>query len=64
MIELCRIRLIDGVSCQNAFAFYLDSINLGISALLRNSVVTCVTCFKNVSVTLWFCLQCSCKNCL
>jgi len=19
---------------------------------------------KNVSVTLWFCLQCSCKNCL
>jgi len=39
--ELCSIRLIDGVSCHNAFAFYLDSTNLGI---LRSSFVTSVTC--------------------
>ena len=32
VMELCCIRLIDGVSCQNAFAFYLDSTNLGIGA--------------------------------
>jgi len=44
MIELCSIRLIDGVSCHNAYASYLDSTNLGISALLRSSVVTSVTC--------------------
>jgi len=28
-IEICSIRLIDGVSRHNAFAFYLDSTNLG-----------------------------------
>jgi len=27
MIELWSIRLIDGVPCHNAFAFYLDSTN-------------------------------------
>jgi len=43
VIELCSIRLIDGVSCHNAFAFCLDSTNLGIGALLRSSVVTSVT---------------------
>jgi len=32
VIELCNVRLIDGVSSHNAFAFYLDSTNLGISA--------------------------------
>ena len=42
--ELCSIRLIDGVSCHNAFAFYLDSTNLGIGALLRSSFATSVTC--------------------
>jgi len=44
MLELCGVRLIDGVSCHNAFAFYLDSTNLGISALLRGSAVTSVMC--------------------
>jgi len=44
MIELRSVCLIDGVSCHNAFAFYLDSTNLGISALLRSSVETSVTC--------------------
>jgi len=34
MIELCCIHLIDGVPCYNAFAFYLDSTNLGTGALL------------------------------
>jgi len=29
---------------HNAFAFYLDSTNLGIDALLRSSFVTSVTC--------------------
>ena len=42
VIELCSVRLIDGVSSHNAFAFYLDSTNLGISALLRSSAVTIV----------------------
>jgi len=42
--ELCCIRLIDGVSCHNAFAFYLHSTNLGIGALLRSSFATSVTC--------------------
>jgi len=34
------------VSCHNhnAFAFYLDSTNLGIGALLRSSFVTRVMC--------------------
>ena len=65
VIELCSVLLIDGVSSHNAFAFYLDSTNLGISALLRCSAATSVTnSVKNVSVTvtLWFCLQCSCKK--
>jgi len=44
VIELCSVHLNDGVSCQNAFPVYLDSTNLGISALLRSSVVTSVTC--------------------
>ena len=30
MIELCSIRLIDGVPCHNTFAFVLDLTNLGI----------------------------------
>jgi len=44
VIELCSTRLIDGVSCQLAFTFYLDLTNLGIGALLRSSFVTSVTC--------------------
>ena len=44
VIELCSVRLIDGVSSHNAFAFYLDYTKLGISALLRSSAVTSVTC--------------------
>ena len=44
VIELCCIRLIDGVACHNAFVFYLYSSSLGISALLRRSFVTSVTC--------------------
>jgi len=32
VIELCSVRLIDGVSSHNAFAFYLDSNNLEINA--------------------------------
>jgi len=40
VIEICSTRLNDGVSCHNAFAFYLDSTNLGIGALLRSSVET------------------------
>jgi len=42
--EPCSVCLIDGVSCRSAFAFYLDSTNLGIGALFRSSVVTKVTC--------------------
>jgi len=44
MIELYNVRLIDGVSSHNDFEFYLDSTNLGISALLRSSAATSVTC--------------------
>jgi len=44
MIELCSIRLIDGVPCQNAFAFCLDSTNLATGALFHSSVITSVTC--------------------
>jgi len=44
VIELCSVRLIDGVSSHNAFEFYLDSTNLKISALLRSSAATSVTC--------------------
>jgi len=44
VIELCVVRLIDGMSSHNAFAFYLDSTKLGISALLRSSAVRSVTC--------------------
>jgi len=43
VIELCSIRLNDGVSCHKAFAFHLDSTNIGIGALLRSSFVTSVT---------------------
>jgi len=45
MIELCSVRWIDGVSRHHVFAFYLDSTNLEISALLRSSAVTSVTCY-------------------
>ena len=69
VIEHGCIRLIDGVSSHIAFAFYLYSTNVGISALLRSSFFN--KCYvlsnfsvKNVSVTLWFCLQCSRKKCL
>jgi len=44
VIELCSVRLIDGVPSHNAFAVYLYSTNLGISALFRSSAVTSVTC--------------------
>jgi len=44
MIELCSVRLIDGVPSHNALEFYLDSTNLGITALLRSSAATNVTC--------------------
>ena len=44
VIELCSVRLIDGVSCQNAFPVYLGSTSLGIAALLRSSVETSVAC--------------------
>ena len=44
VIELFSDRLVDGLSNHNAFAFYLDSTNLGISALLRSNAVTSVTC--------------------
>jgi len=44
VIELCCIRLIDDVSRHNAFAFYLDSTNLGLGALMRSSLVTNVAC--------------------
>ena len=44
VIDLCSICLIDGMSCHSAFAFYLDSTNLGIGALLCSCVVTSVTC--------------------
>jgi len=43
VIELCGVSLIGGVSCHSAFAFYLDSTNLGIGALLRSGFVTSVT---------------------
>jgi len=43
MIELCFIRLIDGLPCHNAFAFHVDTTNFGIGALLRSSAVTSVT---------------------
>jgi len=54
VIELCSVRLIDGVSSHNAFAFYLDSTNLGIRALLRSSAVTSVTC--QLTIVLRMCL--------
>jgi len=44
VIELCSVRLFDGVSCHNAFAFYPDSTNVEIGALLGSSAVTSVTC--------------------
>ena len=39
------VRLIDGMTSHNAFAFYLDSPNLGIGTLLRSTAVTSVTCY-------------------
>jgi len=44
VIELCSVHLIDGMSCQNAFAVYLGSTSLGIAALLRSSVEKSVAC--------------------
>jgi len=44
VIELGCIRLIDSMPCHNAFAFDLDSISLGISALLRSSFVASIKC--------------------
>jgi len=44
VIEICSIRLIDGVLCHNPFAFYVDSTNLGVGVLLHSSVVTMVMC--------------------
>ena len=44
VLELCSVRLIDGVSSHNAFKFYLDSTNLGISALLCSTAVASVMC--------------------
>jgi len=44
MIELCSVCCIDGVSCHNAFAFYLDSTSLGIwhpSSVVGLTSVTC-----------------------
>jgi len=69
VLEHCSVCLIDGVSCHNAFAFYLNSAGLGIGVLLCSSVAAkryVLTNFsvKNVSVTLWFCLQRNCKMCL
>ena len=31
VIELCSVLFVDGVSCQNAFAVYLDSTSLGMA---------------------------------
>jgi len=45
VIELYSVHLIDGVSCHNAFEFYLDSTKLGISALHRSSAAASVTCW-------------------
>jgi len=42
--ELRNISLIDGMSCHSAFAFHLDSTNLGIGALLRSSFAKNGTC--------------------
>jgi len=44
VIELCSVRLIDGMSYHNAFAVYVDSTCLGIATLLRSSVETSVAC--------------------
>ena len=52
VIELCCIRLTDGVSCHNGFAFCLDSTNLGIGALLRSSVVISVTSYLTLVSTM------------
>jgi len=52
VIELCSVRLIDGESCQNAFAVYLDSTSLGIGALLRSSVETSVACWLTIVLTM------------
>jgi len=41
MIELCSVRLNDGVSCHNAFTFYLDLTNSGISDTPQQSCNNC-----------------------
>jgi len=53
--ELCSVRLIDCVSSHNAFEFYLESTNLGLSTLLRSSAATSVTC--QLTIVLRMCLQ-------
>jgi len=71
VIELCCIRLIDGVSCHMPQCFRI----LPRLDQFRNwrpvAQYFCNKCYvlanfsvKNVSATLWFCLQCSCKKCL
>jgi len=42
VIKVGSVCLIDGMSCHNAFTFYLGSTSLGIGALFRSSVVTSV----------------------
>jgi len=44
VLEHYSVCLIDGVSCHNIFAFFLDSTSLGIGALICSGVVTSVTC--------------------
>jgi len=49
VIELCCIRLIDGVSCHMTQCFRIlprldQYLNIGIGALLRSNFVTNVTC--------------------
>jgi len=48
--ELCSVRLIDGLASHSDFEFYLDSTNLGISALLRSTAATSVTCYLITTV--------------
>jgi len=54
VLEHCSVCLIDGVSCHNAFEFYLDSTTLGTGALLCSSVITSVT--GKLTIVLRMCL--------
>jgi len=62
VLEHCNVCLVDGASCHNPYVFYLELTSLGIGTL--TSVVLVNNNVKKVSVTLWFCLQRSCKKCL